>query len=75
MSAFKHGYQKITKGTNAPIIPVYLGGAWGSLFSHAGKGRYRNHRLRVPYPMHVNIGNPMPSNSQTHEVRLAVQEL
>ena len=25
--------------------------------------------------MHVNIGNPMPSNSQTHEVRLAVQEL
>lgn len=75
MSAFKPGYQKITKGTNAPIIPVYLGGAWGSLFSHAGKGRYRNHRLRVPYPMHVNIGNPMPSNSQTHEVRLAVQEL
>ena len=75
MSAFKPGYQKIIKGTNAPIIPVYLGGAWGSVFSHAGRGRYRNHRLRVPYPMHIHIGAPMPSTSEPHEVRLAVQEL
>jgi acyl-[acyl-carrier-protein]-phospholipid O-acyltransferase/long-chain-fatty-acid--[acyl-carrier-protein] ligase len=75
ISAFKPGYQKIIKGTNAPIIPVYLGGAWGSIFSHAGRGRYRNHRLRIPYPMHIHIGSPLPSSAEPHEVRLAVQEL
>ena len=75
ISAFKSGYKKIIKGTNAPILPVYLGGAWGSVFSHAGKGRYRNHRFRLPYPMHIQIGSPLPSDAEPYEVRLAVQEL
>ncbi|MBT5926395.1 MAG: MFS transporter [Verrucomicrobia bacterium] len=75
MSSFKSGYQKIIKGTNAPILPVYLGGAWGSVFSHAGKGRFRNHRFRLPYPMHIHIGKPMPTDAEPYEVRLAVQEL
>ncbi len=75
MSAFKPGYQKIIKGTDAPIIPVYLGGAWGSIFSRAGRGKYRNHRFKIPYPMHVHIGKPMPADCDTHKIRLAVQEL
>ncbi len=75
MSAFRPGFQKVVKGTGAPIIPAYLGGAWGSVFSRAGRGRYRNHRLRIPYPMDIHIGEPLPSEAEIHEVRLAVQEL
>ncbi|MDB4665228.1 acyl-[ACP]--phospholipid O-acyltransferase [Verrucomicrobia bacterium] len=75
MNAFRPGYQKIVKGTCTPIIPVYLGGAWGSIFSHAGYKRYRGHRLRVPYPMHIHFGSPLPNDAPLHAVRLAVQEL
>lgn len=75
MSAFRPGFQKVVKGTGAPIIPAYLGGAWGSIFSRAGRGRYRNHRLRIPYPIDILFGHPLPSDTEIHEVRLAVQEL
>lgn len=75
MSAFRPGFQKVVKGTGAPIIPAYLGGAWGSVFSHAGRRRYRNHRLRLPYPMDIHFGKALPSDAEIHEVRLAVQEL
>lgn len=75
MNAFRPGYQKITKGMEVPIIPVFLGGAWGSLFSRAGRGRYRHHRIKLPYPISLHFGKPMPSNSAVHEVRQAVQEL
>ncbi len=75
MNAFRPGYQKIIKGMDIPIIPVFLGGAWGSVFSRATRGRYRNHRLRLPYPIGLHFGKPLPSSTPIHEVRMAVQEL
>ncbi|HAY80662.1 MAG TPA: acyl-[ACP]--phospholipid O-acyltransferase, partial [Planctomycetaceae bacterium] len=39
VQSFKPGMMKIIKGTDAPVIPVYLDELWGSIFSF-NKGRF-----------------------------------
>ncbi len=75
MRGFKPGLERIVRGSEHPIIPIYIGGTWGSIFSHY----YGPRRLRIPtqfpYPATVMIGKPMPPTSSANEVRQAVMEL
>ncbi len=72
---FRGGFERIVKGTVYPIIPVYIGGAWGSILSYA-HGRLLS---RLPafsnYPMTIHFGAPLPSTSAAMEVRQKVAEL
>ena len=72
---FRGGFERIVKGTDYPIIPVYIGGAWGSILSYA-HGRLLS-RLPAfsPYPMTILFGKPMPSTSTAMQVRQKVSEL
>ena len=36
LQTFKPGYQKMLKGTDGSILPIYMEGMWGSIFSHSG---------------------------------------
>ena len=57
------------------MIPVHLDRIWGSIFSFIG-GRFMTKRPeRVPYPVTVSYGQPMPSTATAAEVRQRVQEL
>ena len=48
------------KDVEAPIIPVALDGVWGSIFSFE-KGRFLwKLPRRIPYPVTVNFGKPLP---------------
>jgi acyl-[acyl-carrier-protein]-phospholipid O-acyltransferase / long-chain-fatty-acid--[acyl-carrier-protein] ligase len=72
---FKGGVEHILKGTQFPVIPVCIGGAWGSIFSYY-EGRFPGHHPRhLPYPIALLIGAPMPSTSTSYDIRQAVQEL
>jgi acyl-[acyl-carrier-protein]-phospholipid O-acyltransferase / long-chain-fatty-acid--[acyl-carrier-protein] ligase len=72
---FRGGFERIVKGTNYPIIPVYIGGAWGSILSYA-HGRLLSTLPAIsPYPMTILFGEPMPSTSTAMEVRQRVSEL
>jgi len=72
---FRRGFERIMKGVDAPIIPVNLDGVWGSIFSFE-KGRFLwKLPRRIPYPVTVSFGRPMPATSTPVEVRQAVQEL
>ncbi len=72
---FRRGLERIMKGLDVPIIPVNLDGVWGSIFSfERGRFLWKMPR-RVPYPITVSFGKPMPSSSTAIEVRAAVQEL
>ena len=63
------------KGVDVPIIPVNLDGVWGSIFSfERGRFLWKMPR-RVPYPVTVSFGAPMPPESTAIQVRAAVQEL
>ena len=72
---FRRGLERITKGSTAPIVPVYLDDPSGSLFSFE-RGRFW---WRVPRqmfnPVTVGFGKPLPPNSTAFEIRQAVQDL
>jgi acyl-[acyl-carrier-protein]-phospholipid O-acyltransferase / long-chain-fatty-acid--[acyl-carrier-protein] ligase len=75
MLPFRRGLERIMKGVEVPIIPVNLDGVWGSIFSFE-RGRFLwKMPHRVPYPVTVSFGAPMPPTSTAISVRAAVQEL
>ncbi len=72
---FKRGMEKIVAGLDVPIVPVYLDGVWGSLFSF-DQGRSFWKRLRgTPNRVTVMFGTPVPAGSTAGDVRQAVAEL
>jgi acyl-[acyl-carrier-protein]-phospholipid O-acyltransferase/long-chain-fatty-acid--[acyl-carrier-protein] ligase len=72
---FRRGFARIMKDVEAPIIPVGLDGVWGSIFSFQ-KGRFLwKLPRRLPYPVTINYGQPLPHTATPFEVRSAVQEL
>src|SRR5712692_656724 len=75
MLPFRRGMERIIKGVDVPIIPVNLDGVWGSIFSFAGGRFLWKFPRRIPYPVRVTFGQPMPSTSTSQEVRRAVQGL
>jgi len=75
MLRFHREFERIMDGLDAPVIPVCLDGVWGSIFSyHAGRFFWKLPR-RLPYPVTVSFGKPMPSSSTASEVRKAIQAL
>ena len=75
MLPFKRGMEKIVKGLDVPIIPVHLDRLWGSIFSFERGKFFWKWPKRVPYPVTISFGAPMPAGSAAHEVRQAIQEL
>jgi acyl-[acyl-carrier-protein]-phospholipid O-acyltransferase/long-chain-fatty-acid--[acyl-carrier-protein] ligase len=72
---FRRGLERIMKNVDAPIIPVNLDGVWGSIFSYE-RGRFIwKIPRKIPYPVTVSFGKPMPPTATSFEVREAVQEL
>lgn len=75
LGPFQPGFLKVVKGTDVPVIPVHLGGLWGSIFSHAGGRCFWKLPRRWPYPVSVRFGRPIIRPTSTDEVRQAVFEL
>jgi acyl-[acyl-carrier-protein]-phospholipid O-acyltransferase/long-chain-fatty-acid--[acyl-carrier-protein] ligase len=72
---FKRGLEKIMRGLNVPIIPIYLDGLWGSVFSFEGGRAFWKWPRHLRRPATVFFGAPMPASSTANEVRQAIQEL
>jgi acyl-[acyl-carrier-protein]-phospholipid O-acyltransferase/long-chain-fatty-acid--[acyl-carrier-protein] ligase len=73
--AFRRGFERIVKGTTHPVIPVYIGGGWGSLWSYY-HGRFVSRwPACVRYPVTVVFGAPLPAGTPPADVREAVLEL
>ena len=69
------GFEKIVKGTDYPIIPAYLGGLWGSILSHYHGKLMSAWPRRLPCPVSVHFGKPMPADSSKRDIRWAIEEL
>ena len=77
---FRRGMERIMRGRNhepiqAPIIPVDLSGVWGSIFSFEGGRFLWKLPQRIPYPVAVTYGKPLPPTTTAPEVRQIVQEM
>ena len=57
-----------------PVIPVHLGGVWGSIFSLDSRASLWRSIRKWPYPVTVAFGAPMHS-PKAPEVRQVVSEL
>jgi acyl-[acyl-carrier-protein]-phospholipid O-acyltransferase/long-chain-fatty-acid--[acyl-carrier-protein] ligase len=75
LQPFQRGLLKIVAGTGAPVIPVYLDGLWGSIFSYF-QGRYFwKWPRKWWYPVGILFGSPIRDPDDVHEVQSAVQQL
>jgi acyl-[acyl-carrier-protein]-phospholipid O-acyltransferase / long-chain-fatty-acid--[acyl-carrier-protein] ligase len=75
MLPFRRGMERIVKGLDVPIIPVNIDGIWGSIFSFSGGRFFWKMPRRIPYPVRVTFGKPLPATATAQEVRQVVQEL
>jgi acyl-[acyl-carrier-protein]-phospholipid O-acyltransferase/long-chain-fatty-acid--[acyl-carrier-protein] ligase len=75
MLPFKRGMEKIVAASGVPIIPVHLDRVWGSIFSFSDGKFFWKWPKRIPYPVTVSFGAPLPSDSSAQTVRQAIQEL
>lgn len=75
LGEFQRGMMKIIEGSDIPVIPVHLGGLWGSIFSYY-KGRlFWKRPTTWPYRVTVRFGEPIPSPDSVYSIRQAVQNL
>src|SRR5215470_5841135 len=58
---FKRGFERIIKGLEVPVIPVHLDRVWGSIFSFKDGRFFWKWPQRLPYPVTVSFGAPLPS--------------
>jgi acyl-[acyl-carrier-protein]-phospholipid O-acyltransferase/long-chain-fatty-acid--[acyl-carrier-protein] ligase len=72
---FHRGFEQITKRSPAPIVPVCLDNVWGSIFSYYGGRFFWKWPQKIPYPVSVAFGRPMPADASAVEVRMAIQKL
>jgi len=75
MQGFTRGFLSIINGTDVPIIPVHLGGLWGSIFSFERNKFFWKWPRRMPYPASIAFGPPIHNPADAQQVRLAVQQL
>lgn len=75
VQGFKPGLGKIVKGTEAVLVPVYLHGMWGSIFSFSG-GKFF---FKCPWPLRrrltLYIDSPLPADTPLDRLRSHVLEL
>lgn len=75
MNEFRTGVETIMKGVDCPIIPVYLHNVWGSIFSFEGGKVFWKVPKRIPYPVTVVYGEPLPAGTPAAEVEAALRRL
>ncbi len=72
---FRAGFTRIVKGRDIPIIPIHLDRVWGSIFSFIGGKFLAKWPSRIPYPITISLGEPLPSTTTSDDLRQAIQEL
>jgi acyl-[acyl-carrier-protein]-phospholipid O-acyltransferase/long-chain-fatty-acid--[acyl-carrier-protein] ligase len=75
MLPFKRGFERMVSGLDVPIVPVYLDRLWGSIFSFKGGRFFWKRPVRLPYPVTVAFGRPLPSTTSAAQARHALMAL
>lgn len=75
MQPFHPGFLAILRGTDVPVVPVYLEGLWGSIFSFEGGRFFWKMPRRLPYPVSIRFGPPIHQPADAEQVREAVASL
>ncbi len=75
LMTFKPGAMKVLEGADVPVVPVYLDGLWGSIFSFERGKFFWKWPKRWPYPITIYFGAPLTKPDDVSQLRQAVQDL
>ena len=76
IKAFENGFLSILKGDeNVPIIPVYIGGLYGSMFSYKYGNVITPWPRKLPHRPVIAFGKPIYHPKNAMEVQRAIEEL
>ncbi|MBN1142202.1 MAG: MFS transporter [Deltaproteobacteria bacterium] len=75
LQEFRPGFERIVRGSSHPVIPVHIGGIWGSIFSYKRGRLLAALPTTLPGPVAIDFGAPLPATCTSTEVRQAVMEL
>lgn len=69
---FSIDYSKAVEGTDAPVLPFYIQGLWGSNFSYSGSNMYGASAERA---VTVAFGETIPANTPANDVRAIIRQI
>lgn len=70
LQEIKRGFAVIARQAKAPIVPAWLDGAWGSIFSFEGNRFFRKVPHRIPYDMGISFGEVIePRDASPETIR------
>jgi acyl-[acyl-carrier-protein]-phospholipid O-acyltransferase/long-chain-fatty-acid--[acyl-carrier-protein] ligase len=72
---FHRQFQRLVRGSQAPIIPVSLDQVYGSLFTVERGHLSWRWPLTLPFPAYASFGEPLPADTPAGDVRQALQML
>jgi 1-acyl-sn-glycerol-3-phosphate acyltransferase len=72
---FERGYERVIRGLDCPIIPVYIAGMWGHPFSCKGGGAFRSWELWCRPLVRVQVGEPVSGDKTPEELREIMVEV
>ena len=75
LQAFKPGLTKILKDETVPVIPLWLDGMWGSVFSFSGGKFFWKWPRQWRRTLTLYVGKPLPGNTPLELIRNQVQQL
>ncbi|WP_018970583.1 MFS transporter [Rubritalea marina] len=59
LNPLKRGFELVARQANCPVLPVYIGGLWGSIFSYERGKLVKKVPYAIPYGMSVSWGQPI----------------
>lgn len=74
--AIKRGFELLARKAGVPVVPAFIDGIWGSVFSFAGNSYlWKSPRLK-PTPVFVAMGDPIaPEKAEPDYVRKVMLDL
>jgi acyl-[acyl-carrier-protein]-phospholipid O-acyltransferase/long-chain-fatty-acid--[acyl-carrier-protein] ligase len=72
INEFEPGIMTILKGTSAPVVPVFIDGLWGSIFSFKGGKFFWKIPEKIRPRVTIRFGKPIQHPKDLEEVRQAV---
>lgn len=75
MQPFRPGAMAIIKDTDIPVVPVYVEGMWGSVFSYEGGRFFWKLPKKWRYPVTIRFGKPIYHPTDIDQIRQAVVKL
>lgn len=67
LQEIKRGFELMARKAHAPVIPMWMDGAWGSVFSFERGRFFKKVPYSLPYPLTIVFDEPLPAESATAE--------